>query len=71
MCVRRLRWQREAGLMSRARRRWLSEKPRCADAAGGFLSVRLADVLPALQVRTRRQHAGAACNAIGEGMPVA
>lgn len=46
----RLRWQREVGLMSQTRRVWMSARPRCDAAGGGFLSVGLVDVLPALQV---------------------
>lgn len=46
----RLRWQREVGLISQARRRWLAARPRCEAGSGGFLSVGLSDVLPALQV---------------------
>nr|ALM24944.1 ionotropic receptor 75d [Athetis dissimilis] len=46
----RMRWQREVGLMNRARRMWLVERPRCEAAGGGFLSIGIIDVLPALQV---------------------
>ncbi|CAH2107908.1 unnamed protein product [Euphydryas editha] len=43
----RLRWQREVGLMDRFRRVWTSARPQCDAGRGGFVSVRLADVLPA------------------------
>ncbi|XP_068632718.1 uncharacterized protein [Battus philenor] len=43
----RLRWQREVGLVSRERRKWMAAAPRCASGAAGFSSVRLRDVLPA------------------------
>ncbi|KAL0880559.1 hypothetical protein ABMA27_001790 [Loxostege sticticalis] len=46
----RLRWQRETGIMDRERRVWMASKPRCDSDGGGFLSVRLSDVLPAVQV---------------------
>nr|WPO56521.1 ionotropic receptor [Leucinodes orbonalis] len=46
----RLRWQRETGVMERARRTWLAARPRCGSGGAGFLSVRLPDVLPAVQV---------------------
>ncbi|XP_047018873.1 ionotropic receptor 75a-like isoform X2 [Helicoverpa zea] len=46
----RLRWQREVGLMSRERRVWLVSRPRCDAAGGGFVSIGIGDVLPALQV---------------------
>ncbi|KAF9805722.1 hypothetical protein SFRURICE_009354 [Spodoptera frugiperda] len=45
----RLRWQREVGLMDRARRVWLVSRPRCEAAGTGFVSIGLIDVLPALQ----------------------
>lgn len=43
----RLRWQREVGLMDRFRRVWMSARPKCDEGGGGFVSVGLADVLPA------------------------
>ncbi|CAH0581069.1 unnamed protein product [Chrysodeixis includens] len=46
----RLRWQREVGLMDRVRRVWLAARPRCEQPGGGFVSVGIIDVLPALQV---------------------
>ncbi|CAH2236516.1 ionotropic receptor 75a-like [Pararge aegeria] len=46
----RLRWQREVGLMDRFRRIWMSAKPKCDAGSGGFVSVGLADVLPAAHV---------------------
>ncbi|XP_022814472.1 glutamate [NMDA] receptor subunit 1-like [Spodoptera litura] len=46
----RLRWQREVGLMDRARHMWLVSRPRCEAAGTGFVSIGLIDVLPALQV---------------------
>lgn len=60
----RLRWQREAGLTARARRRWLAARPRCEAGAAGFLSVGLPDVLPALQV-TAASHSFAGEVALG------
>lgn len=47
MSFRRLRWQREVGLMDRYRRIWMSKKPKCDAGSGGFVSVGLVDVLPA------------------------
>ncbi|XP_038214536.1 glutamate receptor ionotropic, kainate 2-like [Zerene cesonia] len=44
----RLRWHRETGLMDRVRRTWLARRARCDAGGGGFVSVGLADVLPAL-----------------------
>ncbi|XP_032515501.2 glutamate receptor ionotropic, kainate glr-3-like isoform X2 [Danaus plexippus] len=44
----RLRWQREVGLMDRYRRVWMSVRTPCDAAQGGFVSVGLVDVLPAL-----------------------
>ncbi|CAG4966999.1 unnamed protein product [Colias eurytheme] len=44
----RLRWLRETGLMDRVRRTWLARRARCDAGGGGFVSVGLADVLPAL-----------------------
>ncbi|XP_063532719.1 glutamate receptor ionotropic, kainate glr-3-like isoform X1 [Cydia strobilella] len=46
----RLRWQRETGLMDRTRRIWLASKPRCDASSGGFVSVGIIDILPALHV---------------------
>ncbi|KAJ8731049.1 hypothetical protein PYW08_002462 [Mythimna loreyi] len=46
----RLRWQREVGLMDRERRIWLVSRPRCEASGGGFVSIGIIDVLPALQV---------------------
>ncbi|XP_028169819.1 ionotropic receptor 75a-like isoform X3 [Ostrinia furnacalis] len=46
----RLRWQREVGLIERSRRIWLAARARCDAAGAGFISVRLSDVLPAVQV---------------------
>ncbi|XP_059049619.1 ionotropic receptor 75a-like [Achroia grisella] len=46
----RLRWQREVGLINREQRHWLAERPRCDAAGAGFLSVGIADILPAIQV---------------------
>ncbi|XP_037298268.1 glutamate receptor ionotropic, delta-2 [Manduca sexta] len=46
----RLRWQREIGVMGRWRRRWLASRPQCDSAAGGFLSVGISDVLPAIEI---------------------
>nr|QNS36191.1 ionotropic receptor 75d [Mythimna separata] len=46
----RLRWQREVGLMDRERRIWLVSRPRCEASSGGFVSIGIIDVLPALQV---------------------
>nr|AXF48863.1 ionotropic receptor IR32 [Lobesia botrana] len=46
----RLRWQRETGLMDRWRRTWLAGKTRCDAASGGFVSVGIIDVLPAIHV---------------------
>ncbi|CAH2075857.1 unnamed protein product, partial [Iphiclides podalirius] len=43
----RLRWQREVGLVCRARRTWLAAAPRCEAGSAGFGSVRLRDALPA------------------------
>lgn len=50
VCCTRMRWQREAGLMSRERRVWLAARPRCESASGGFVSIGFIDVLPALEV---------------------
>ncbi|CAH4037603.1 unnamed protein product [Pieris brassicae] len=44
----RLRWQREAGLIERARRIWMARRVRCEAGGSGFVSVGLGDVLPAL-----------------------
>ncbi|XP_048006929.1 glutamate receptor ionotropic, delta-1-like isoform X2 [Leguminivora glycinivorella] len=46
----RMRWQRETGLLDRTRKLWLALKPRCDAASGGFVSVGIIDVLPALHV---------------------
>ncbi|CAK1549296.1 unnamed protein product [Leptosia nina] len=46
----RLRWQRETGLMDRTRRVWVARRPRCEADSGGFVSVGLTDVLPALYI---------------------
>ncbi|XP_075974129.1 ionotropic receptor 75a-like [Anticarsia gemmatalis] len=45
----RMRWQREVGLMGQARRVWLVPRPRCETDSGGFVSIGIIDVLPALQ----------------------
>ncbi|KAH9642098.1 hypothetical protein HF086_007218 [Spodoptera exigua] len=52
----RMRWQREVGMMDRARRVWLVARPRCEAAGTGFVSIGLIDVLPALQVLLRSAH---------------
>ncbi|XP_050669770.1 glutamate receptor ionotropic, kainate 4-like [Leptidea sinapis] len=46
----RLRWQREVGLMGRARHTWLAAQPQCRQAGGGFVSIGISDVLPAVLV---------------------
>ncbi|XP_031620817.1 glutamate receptor ionotropic, delta-2-like isoform X2 [Contarinia nasturtii] len=45
---RRLRWQRENGLMNKYKRRWFPKKPICEGGARGFMTVGLQEVKPAL-----------------------
>uniref|UniRef100_A0A2A4JEM6 Uncharacterized protein n=1 Tax=Heliothis virescens TaxID=7102 RepID=A0A2A4JEM6_HELVI len=65
----RLRWQREVGLMSRERRVWLVSRPRCDAAGGGFVSIGIGDVLPALQA-SRISSAVCQAIALSDGVPV-
>lgn len=44
----RLRYQRENGLMNRAKRRWFPKKPICEGGVRGFTTVGIAEVKPAL-----------------------
>nr|QZH55080.1 ionotropic receptor 75d [Achelura yunnanensis] len=44
----RMRWQRETGLMGRARRVWVAGRVQCAGARDAFVSVSARDAMPAL-----------------------
>lgn len=45
----RLRWQREAGILDRLWKIWVTQHPICEDNLGGFVSVGLIDFYPALK----------------------
>lgn len=50
MIGQRIRWQRETGIMNREFKRWIPQKTVCAGNVGGFVSVGLTEITPALHV---------------------
>lgn len=50
MIGQRIRWQRETGLMNREFKRWIPQKIICAGNVGGFVSVGITEIMPALVV---------------------
>ncbi|KAG8267878.1 hypothetical protein J6590_040661 [Homalodisca vitripennis] len=50
--TKKVRWQRETGILNRNGNLWLPQKPRCEDVRGGtgFVSVGLKEFLPALKI---------------------
>lgn len=46
--IRRLRWQRENGLMNKFKRKWFPKKPICDGGVRDFRTVGLQEIKPAL-----------------------